>query len=201
MITSDAPPTLTHRPPDALPPLSKLTLKKSGVLNAVVVYETFEDGVRVRGLLERLAAASGHELRFDIRAWDYASLCGPDETMPDITRADGADCMIVAAGIDDALPSAVTRWIECCIADNPQGPGVIVGVKPADAPMRSRFHASIHAVADKWRVQFLRGIEFEMRMMGDLAWRLLTRQPAGARRFSDSWSQMPARYEHTGINE
>lgn len=201
MITTDAPPAMARRQTDALQPLSQLTLHRSGVLNAVIVYEMFEDGMRARGLLERLAAASGRQLRFDIRAWDYASLCGSEETMPDIARADGADCMIIAAGVDEALPAPVMRWIESCIADNPHGPAVIVGVRDGEAPVRSRFHASIHAIADKWRVQFLRCVEFEMRMMGDLAWRLLTRRPATSRRFSDALSHLPARYEHAGINE
>ena len=173
----------------------------AGVLNVVIAYENLSDGIRARQLLERISWATGHELRFDLRGWGFASLYARDDSEPDIQRVNGADLIIVSAGGDYALPPDVLRWIERGVADNAKGPLVLAGIHGEPWRSPSPFESCLSAIAAKWHLHFLRGADLEKRLTGDFATRLLSRRSGCAGRFVEALKHSPACYEQAGLNE
>lgn len=171
------------------------------VVNVVVVYESYPDGVRVRDALDRIALASSYDLRFDIRAWDFETIRAGGGIVPDISHADGADCMVISAACDVALPAALARWVEGCVADNANGPAVMVGMCGDDSDPLSPLHRSVSLIAAKWHLQYLGGAEFEQAFDRSFSHNVVTRRAAGIGRFIEACRVSPGRYERAGINE
>jgi hypothetical protein len=198
MITAAKPsPNLRQTQQQLLPARNGQALS-SGVLNVVVLYESFRDGVRVRKALDRISWATGRVIRFDVRGWDFASIGGTDE--PGIALANGADILIVSMRADKALPPPVMRWVEDCVADNADGPSILVGTSGATLTSSSVLSSSLGAIAEKWHLHSFSCEHFANQETRDLAVKLLSRKPGGGR-FTDAASYAAPRYDCMGINE
>ena len=201
MIATDLPSSHAGLETGPLLTASPAVQRGAGVLNVVIAYENLSDGIRARQMLERISWATGHELRFDLRGWGFASLYARDDAEPDIQRVNGADLIVVSAGGDHALPPDVVRWIERCVADNAEGPLVLAGIHGEPWRSPSPFESCLSAIAAKWHLHFLRGADLEKRLTRDLATRLLNRRSECVGRFVEALKHSPACYEQAGLNE
>jgi len=185
-----------HLFPPYQPPNPPLTL------NVTVVYESFRNGQKALEVMHRAASQVSRAIVFKLLAWDFASLHPQSVVEPDITPADGADLLLVATSGDRELPPHVRRWIERCLADNPNCPAFITGIQDRCSPPSPFIDPCLREIADKWHLQFIRGENLDQFVACESALNLiLARQALNQRDAGASLGQIRARFDPGGINE
>ncbi len=120
------------------------------ILNAVIVYETFSDGLRARELLQQVCTLPNQNLSVNVLAWSFANLYHRSESETDFAPANGAHLVIVSIERNHPLPHHVKTWIERCVADNPSGPSFLACLHGESYPPTLSLTPCLRQIAAKW---------------------------------------------------